>query len=326
MRFHRLKRTLCLSLMTAIAGGCQIGQLWPKSQTHQPVTLDFPGTAAGSVSLIPSNSSPWNSQGRIDSALIPSGAFIDLSSFSETPQHRAELSVGEAATKRIDVDIVLTSGGPVLASMDTRHKSATPPPQPLDPRSPQLQKAPRLLDQEATARSKEIVPVQFNTAAGSGVTEDEPADFPDPFDGTRVPEELVQSAINEIPPTVAPRGSTEMGGEPLRTQAPPIAPILMQASTVGGRASEAQTEQRVALQGRVESINLEDDFAIIRVTRGVEASVNSRVHVVHKYALGRLQLIGEFEITNTVPGFAAIRPVAGASLRQVSVGDTATVY
>lgn len=106
----------------------------------------------------------------------------------------------------------------------------------------------------------------------------------------------------------------------------PATPVAKPTVPTSGRQPSGQPTAREAIQGHIASVNLEEDFAIIRLPRGLEPAVNSRVHVVHRYALGRLQSIGEFEITNSVPGFAAVRPVAGTSLRQVSVGDMATVY
>ena len=84
--------------------------------------------------------------------------------------------------------------------------------------------------------------------------------------------------------------------------------------------------RRSPVPGRIESVDVEGEVAIIRLSESCTPSIHSRVHVVHKYSLGRLQSVGEFEVTNVVPGFVAIRPVAGTSLRQISVGDSATVF
>ena len=89
---------------------------------------------------------------------------------------------------------------------------------------------------------------------------------------------------------------------------------------------ENKDSRRLILQGQIESVDLAGETATVRLAQNKIAAVTSRVHVVHKYALGRIQSIGEFEVLSIGPGFATIRPVAGTSLRKISIGDTATVF
>ena len=98
-----------------------------------------------------------------------------------------------------------------------------------------------------------------------------------------------------------------------------VAPITTPAVVV-------QVIEKGTLQGRIESINLENETAVIRLSNDVHAPVNCRVHVSHKYALGRVQSIGEFEVLFSGRGTVTIRPVAGTSLRKISVGDAASVF
>ncbi len=78
--------------------------------------------------------------------------------------------------------------------------------------------------------------------------------------------------------------------------------------------------------GTVESIDLANQTAVITLPKQAVAVLASRTFVVHKYTLGRLQAIGEFEVTSTAPGTAVVRPAAGTSIRLFSVGDTARVF
>lgn len=78
--------------------------------------------------------------------------------------------------------------------------------------------------------------------------------------------------------------------------------------------------------GIVQSVELTSETAMIRLQKNTMVSEGSRVHVVHRYALGRLQSVGEFEVLRCDGAFAQVRPVAGTSLRMIAVGDAANIY
>lgn len=107
-------------------------------------------------------------------------------------------------------------------------------------------------------------------------------------------------------------------------QTPTLAPS-QPTSSVPAQRTVAPATVRESLQGIVESVDMIGDTATVRLAPNRVAPTNGRVHVVHKYALGRVQSIGEFEVVAAGAGTATIRPIAGSSLRKISVGDTAAI-
>lgn len=102
-------------------------------------------------------------------------------------------------------------------------------------------------------------------------------------------------------------------------------PVIQTRAVAPSVRPAAPTGPRESLQGIVESIDMIGETATVRVAPNRVAYSNSRVHVVHKYALGRVQALGEFEVVSAGAGTATIRPIAGSSLRKISVGDAATI-
>jgi hypothetical protein len=106
-------------------------------------------------------------------------------------------------------------------------------------------------------------------------------------------------------------------GEMTANQAPRPLPDWENSIPASGRQEQ--------VGGVVASIDLANQTAVITLPKQAVAVMPSRTLVVHKYTLGRLQAIGEFEVASTAPGTAIIRPAAGTSIRLIAVGDNARV-
>lgn len=100
---------------------------------------------------------------------------------------------------------------------------------------------------------------------------------------------------------------------------------LAPATSAPVQAATVSAQPSVPLDGVVESVDVAGETAIVRLTKLATPARNAKVLVRHRYILGRLQTIGEFEVTDVAPGMATIRPVAGTSIRKISTGDAATV-
>ena len=126
------------------------------------------------------------------------------------------------------------------------------------------------------------------------------------------------------PAATAPRPAVQQVVAPQPVVQQPQ-PVVQSKPTAPAHRSVAPTGPRESLQGIIESVDMIGETATVRLAPNRIASANSRVHVVHKYALGRVQAIGEFEVVAAGAGTATIRPVAGSSLRKISVGDAASI-
>ena len=117
---------------------------------------------------------------------------------------------------------------------------------------------------------------------------------------------------------------------PVVHQPAPVQPAQVQPAQVAANTTHVQrvvaSASKSSVFGKVESLDFQNELAVIQLPKNMTAQPSSRVHVVHQYALGRLQAIGEFEVVSSSNGTATIRPVAGSSLRKISIGDSATVY
>ncbi len=119
--------------------------------------------------------------------------------------------------------------------------------------------------------------------------------------------------------------------EPIVAQASPAALPEYSAAELSPVVPAAQpvavaTASGQPVNGSVEVVDAVAGTAMIRLPNNVVPRSGSRVLVYHRYVLGRLKSVGEFEVTEAAPGLSTIRSVAGTSMLKIATGDAATVY
>lgn len=103
------------------------------------------------------------------------------------------------------------------------------------------------------------------------------------------------------------------------------------AQVPGVAAVEAQPAQAVrptvasgSVQGTIESVDPYACTVLVRLSTMDTLPVGSRVALFHKYSLGRLASMIEFEVTQTTAGSCIARPVGNPDVSRAPVGATVT--
>lgn len=112
---------------------------------------------------------------------------------------------------------------------------------------------------------------------------------------------------------------------PPQAIAQPVAPANL-PDVAAPSAAPAVTSAGQPVSGQVEVVDTVSGTAMIRLPNGAQPRSGSRVLVYHRYVLGRVKAVGEFEVTDSAPGLTTIRSVAGTSMLKIATGDSATVY
>lgn len=232
-------------------------------------------------------------------------------------------------------------------SLCPKRAEPTPPPTPVPPVEtgnpmPESPAEPEALEQKKDEAANQPIPAQQKSASTIGVwrsAKSQPALTGVAAPASHEEEPLADSRVNsqsadnsheaEMAPSeiaIIPGPLTDVSrlnlpevGEAARPSAP-ARPASMSSSQ-----SAAAPAQTAPLDGVVESVDVAGESAIVRLAKSATPVKNAKVLIRHRYILGRIQTIGEFEVTDVAPGMATIRPVAGTSIRKISTGDAATV-
>jgi hypothetical protein len=119
--------------------------------------------------------------------------------------------------------------------------------------------------------------------------------------------EVVDTPAPAVARTVAPAVTPQPAPAPAAAIAPPR-PVAAAAPTA---------------RGVVEMVDPARGTAMIRLAGQTMLPRGTRVVVYHKYVLGRLASVGEFEVTDAAPGMATVRGIAGTKTTSIAVGDQA---
>lgn len=134
--------------------------------------------------------------------------------------------------------------------------------------------------------------------------------------------DLVDKQYSANPPSCQPMGYAlvpEAGDEAVAVDygTPTSLPIVR--DSVRTRSAEA------GLRGKIEAVDARNSAVSVQLERSVVLPVGTRMVVFHRYVMGKLASVAEFEVVGGSAGNCVVRPVGSPSVSRATVGATIMV-